>query len=56
MKKLGSLLLAVIFTSAVFTSCIDAKADEIYDNIVPEKSQDGSTTGGGGTSGPVGNP
>ncbi|MEO9966535.1 MAG: hypothetical protein ABJF11_12135 [Reichenbachiella sp.] len=41
MKKLGSLLLAVIFASTVFTSCVDAQADEIYDNIVPEKTHDG---------------
>lgn len=51
MKKLGSILLVVLFTSAVFTSCVDAQADEIFDNIVPEKTYDGNASGHG-TSGP----
>jgi len=41
MKKLGSFLLAVIFAGAVLTSCADAQADEVYDNIVPEKTNNG---------------
>lgn len=45
MKKLGSLLLAVIFAITLLSSCVDAQADEIFDNIVPEKTQDGNTTG-----------
>lgn len=51
MKKLGSLLLAVIFTSAVFTSCVDATAEEVYNDIAPEKTQNGSVGGGGSGSG-----
>lgn len=52
MKKLGSLLLAVLFAGTLLTSCADAQADEIYDNVVPEKTtqgDDGShkTTGPG---------
>lgn len=41
MKKLGSLLLAVIFAGTLLTSCADAQADEIYDNVVPEKTNQG---------------
>lgn len=44
MKKLGSLLLAVIFAGSVLTSCVDAQADEIYDNVVPEKTNNGQTS------------
>lgn len=52
MKKLLSLLLVVLFVSSIATSCSDAQADEIYDNVVPEKTEHGGTTGGGGTTGP----
>lgn len=41
MKKLGSLLLAVLFAGTLLTSCADAQADEIYDNVVPEKTNHG---------------
>lgn len=44
MRKLGSFLLAVIFSTVVLSSCADAQADEIYDNVVPEKTQDGDGT------------
>lgn len=52
MKKLGSLMLAVIFAGTILTSCADAQADEIYDNVVPEKTEYGSTNGGHQGSGP----
>lgn len=45
MRKLGSLLLALVFAITVFTSCVDAQADEVYDNVVPEKTQDGEQPG-----------
>lgn len=51
MKKLGSLLLALIFATTIFTSCVDAQADEIFDNVVPEKTNDGNGSSHG-TSGP----
>ncbi|WP_422358684.1 hypothetical protein [Reichenbachiella sp.] len=44
MKKLGSLLLAVIFAGSLLTSCVDAQADEIYDNVVPEKTSEGENS------------
>ncbi|WP_420581434.1 hypothetical protein [Reichenbachiella sp.] len=52
MKKLGSLLLAVIFASSLLSSCVDAQADEIYDNVVPEKTEVGNGSTGHQTSGP----
>ena len=52
MRKLVSLLLVVLFISTIVTSCVDAQADEVYDNVVPEKTENGSVTGSGGTSGP----
>ncbi|MEP3387119.1 MAG: hypothetical protein ABJO02_02970 [Reichenbachiella sp.] len=52
MKKLGSLLLAVIFVGTILTSCVDAQADEIYDNVVPEKTEVGDGSTGHQTSGP----
>lgn len=53
MRKLGSLLLAVVFASAVLTSCVDAQADEVYDNVVPEKTNLGSNNGEHEGSGPL---
>ncbi|MEP2023762.1 MAG: hypothetical protein ABJH98_08760 [Reichenbachiella sp.] len=44
MRKLISLLLVVLFLSTIVTSCVDAQADEVYDNVVPEKTQDGDGT------------
>ncbi|SMD39077.1 hypothetical protein SAMN04488029_4031 [Reichenbachiella faecimaris] len=52
MRKLVSLLLVVLFLSSIATSCVDAQADEVYDNVVPEKSQDGDATNHE-TSGPL---
>ena len=51
MRKIVSLLLVVIFASTFITSCVDAQADEIYENIVPEKTKDGENSGHN-TSGP----
>lgn len=45
MKKLGSFLLAIIFSVVLFTSCADAQADEVYDHIVPEKTNRGDNSG-----------
>ncbi|UXX78963.1 hypothetical protein N7E81_16540 [Reichenbachiella carrageenanivorans] len=53
MRKLGSLLLAVVFASTLLTSCVDAQADEVYDNVVPEKTNLGDGTGGHDGSGPL---
>lgn len=52
MRKLVSLLLVVLFLSSIATSCSDAQADEVYDNVVPEKTQDGDPTNHE-TSGPL---
>lgn len=44
MKKVGTFLLAIIFSAALFTGCADAQADEVYDHVVPEKTNKGDNS------------
>ena len=55
MKKIVSCFFAVLFIGSLLTSCMSAQADEIYENVVPEKSTDGNVENTGHrTGGPTG--
>lgn len=54
MKKIASFFFAVLFVGSLLTSCMTAKADEIYENVVPEKSNQGNANSGHQTEGPLG--